>query len=71
MSAGLPVPPLELVGSEVPLRDIEKEISMQMRATMPGDVEEAPVQRVRMSNLVVSCDSDECARVEAVRDMEV
>jgi len=59
MSVVLPVPPLDLVGTEVPLRKIEKEIAMQMRATMPGEAEEAPVQRVRMSNLVIFCDGPE------------
>ena len=45
------------LGSNVPLQDVELELSRQMRI-MHGQGE-APVQRVRMSNLVVYCDKEE------------
>ncbi len=48
----------------IPLGRIEQELSRQMRA-LGGD-DEAPVQRVRMSNLVIYCDDEGRAReVEA------
>jgi glucose-6-phosphate dehydrogenase assembly protein OpcA len=43
----------------VPLHEIEQELSRQMRALQ--GVEEAPVLRARMSNLVVFCDQQELA----------
>lgn len=57
MSATLPLPPLDLVGTEVPLERVEKEISQQMRATVAGEIEDAPVPRVRRANLVIFCDN--------------
>ena len=43
----------------VPLRDIERELSRQMRQLQGADV--APVLRARMSNLVIFCDQRETA----------
>jgi glucose-6-phosphate dehydrogenase assembly protein OpcA len=50
--------PLANIGTQVPLGRIEKEISQQLRAAQ-GDKDDIPVQRVRMSNLVIYCDSAE------------
>ena len=52
-----PAPVPEAVA--VPLRDIERELSRQMRALQ--GVEETPVLRARMSNLVIFCTSKEVA----------
>jgi glucose-6-phosphate dehydrogenase assembly protein OpcA len=47
-----------------PLRDIERELSQQMKALHGPD--DSPVQRARMANLVIFCNSPElAARVEA------
>jgi glucose-6-phosphate dehydrogenase assembly protein OpcA len=48
----------------VPLKEVERELDRQLRAAQgPG---EKPVQRVRMSNLVIYCDGPEqAAQVEA------
>jgi glucose-6-phosphate dehydrogenase assembly protein OpcA len=43
-------------GIEVPLKEVEKELSRQMQYTYGEG--EAPVQRVRMSNLVVYCNKE-------------
>jgi glucose-6-phosphate dehydrogenase assembly protein OpcA len=56
---------LDRIGTPVPLHQIEKEISQQLRAAQ-GDRVDRPVQRVRMSNLVVFCDNpDSAARVSS------
>ncbi len=47
------------VGGEVPLRDVERELARQMKVVQGEG--EAPVQRVRMSNLVVYCDRPQIA----------
>jgi glucose-6-phosphate dehydrogenase assembly protein OpcA len=62
--------PLHGIGTPVPLKEIEKEISLQLRAAQNED-DEGPVQRVRMSNLVVWCDTAEAgARLSAaVKDV--
>lgn len=54
MIVGSPVPEL---GVDVPLRDVERELSRQMK-DMHGSGE-APVQRVRMSNLIVYCNHEQ------------
>lgn len=46
------------IGTLVPLSRVEKEISRQLQAAR-GEDAEGPVQRVRMSNLVIFCDSTE------------
>ena len=51
---------LDHIGTPTPLSRIEKEISQQLRAAQ-GDKDEHPVQRVRMSNLVIYCDGAEAA----------
>ncbi len=53
-------PALETIGTPVPLRNVEREISQQLRAAQ-GDKDDVPVQRVRMSNLVIYCESAETA----------
>jgi glucose-6-phosphate dehydrogenase assembly protein OpcA len=48
----------------VPLKEVERELDRQLRAAQGSG--ERPVQRVRMSNLVIYCDGPEqAARVEA------
>ena len=49
---------LDTIGKAVPLRDVEREISQQLRAAQ-GEKDDAPVQRVRMSNLVIYCEGAE------------
>jgi glucose-6-phosphate dehydrogenase assembly protein OpcA len=53
------------VSGPLPLHDVEKEISRQMRAVQePG---EAPTLAAHLSNLLIYCDSDElAAKVESV-----
>src|SRR5205085_7892076 len=51
-------PVLDSIGTPVPLRNVEREISQQLRAAQ-GDKENVPVQRVRMSNLVIYCEGTE------------
>jgi glucose-6-phosphate dehydrogenase assembly protein OpcA len=49
---------LDAIGTPVPLRDVEREISQQLRAAQ--DIkDDAPLQRVRMSNLVIYCEGAE------------
>src|SRR5438132_5658065 len=56
-------------GIEVPLRDVERELSRQMRIMHgPG---QAPVQRVRMSNLIVYCNKEEHVAPMVARLAEV
>ena len=43
---------LDSIGTTVSLRNVEREISVQLRAAQ-GDKDDVPVQRVRMSNLVI------------------
>jgi glucose-6-phosphate dehydrogenase assembly protein OpcA len=50
MAVASPVPEL---GVEVPLKEVERELSRQMKAAHGEG--EAPVRRVRMSNLIVYC----------------
>lgn len=53
-----PAGALSGLGAAVPLQQVEKEISQQLRAAKDAEAE-GPVQRVRMSNLVIYCDSAE------------
>jgi glucose-6-phosphate dehydrogenase assembly protein OpcA len=53
----------------VPLRDVERELSRQLK--MFQGHKEAPVQRVRMSNLVVFCDNPDTATLVAAHIPEV
>jgi glucose-6-phosphate dehydrogenase assembly protein OpcA len=52
--------PLDGIGTPTPLSKIEAEISQQLRKAS-GDRDDQPVQRVRMSNLVIYCDGAEAA----------
>ena len=52
MTTATPPPPVQEAVS-VPLRDIERELSRQLRALQGAD--ETPVLRARMSNLVIFC----------------
>jgi glucose-6-phosphate dehydrogenase assembly protein OpcA len=54
----------EFMGMPVELRDVERELSSQMKVEQGKDV--APVQRVRMSNLVIYCGN--LALAEAVAE---
>ncbi len=51
-------PVLDTIGTAVPLRGVEREISQQLRAAQ-GNKDDVPVQRVRMSNLVIYCEGAE------------
>src|SRR5262245_47147886 len=56
-------------GVQVPLQDVERELSRQMREFQgKGD---APVQRARMSNLVIVCSTREQASAVAAQVPDV
>src|SRR5262245_7778681 len=59
MMAATPPPAAAQEAVAVELRDIEHELSRQMRALKGAD--EAPVLRARMSNLVIVCDRPDLA----------
>src|SRR5215470_13656543 len=57
--------PGESGGVQVPLQEVERELSRQMREFQgKGDT---PVQRARMSNLVIFCNTREQAAAVAVQ----